>query len=459
MLANMRLSALFCSSLVLATGFAARAAAADYSLRSSPAQGETSQVEVLLEVGGDLSLQDEKEKRLQTLKMSVVGTMVYNEKLLTPPAASDTRSVRQYRRGEAVIKIDQGMTKPRLRDERRLVGVACGETAPVLYSVGGALSRDELDLIEVPACSLLVDRLLPARQVAPGDEWQHADNLIGQLLNLDAVSETKVVSKFKEVSATAAQLEIAGTVRGANGGVTTEIELKGRYKFDLEKQRITWLALLVKEKRGIGSVAPGVDVTARLQMKVTPNSGCPELTDDALAGIPLDQEKQMTLLECESAEGKYRLTHERDWHLVSETPKTVVLRLVDRGELLAQCNASALAPTPAGKRLTLEKFQEDVQKSLDKHFEQFVSSGESTNSAGHHVCKVVAVGKVEELPIQWNYYLVSDTHGNQVVLSFTLERELVDRFAQQDESLVATLEFLNRPTDTAAQPTLAPARK
>ena len=366
---------------------------------------------------------------------------------------------RQYRRCDAVIKIDKGQTKARLRDDRRLVAVALGSSDVTLFSPTAPISQEELDLIEIPASSMLVERLLPDRPVAPGDQWQHDQDLVAALLNLDAISTCDVTSVFKEATAAAAQLELAGIVQGAVDGVSTEIEIKGRYKFDLQLKRITWVALLIKEKRGIGHVAPGVDVTARLQMKINPAADCPGLSDDQLTGITFDPRRQDLLLDYTSPQGNFQFLHDRAWHVVDDADKTVALRLVDRGELIAQCNVSALPPGQPGKRFTLAKFQEDVQQSLKDHFERFLSAAESHNAAGHETCRVIASGAVEKLPIQWNYYLVSDDKGHQAVLAFTMETELVDRFGTSDESILATLRFVPPAAETAAQPTPTPARK
>lgn len=437
------------------------AGADDQSLAARHAPGDVTQVEVLLEVGGDLTVVDDKEKKVHALKMSVVGSMVYDEKRLpaTGQEPGEVRSVRNYRRCDAVIKIDKGGARPRLRDDRRLVSVAGSTGRTTMFSPTNPLSREELDLIEIPASSLLVEQLLPDRPVSPGDEWQHSNDLVAALLNLDAVSECDVRSRFKEVTAAAAQLELAGTVHGATEGVSTEIELKGRYKFDLKARRITWVALLIKEKRPIGHVAPGVDVAARLQMKITPNVTGEALSDHALAGLILEPRPDSTLLEYESAHGGFRFLHDRGWHVVNEARDSVVLRLVDRGELVAQCNVTALPPVEPGKRLTLAKFQEDIERSLGKTFGRFESAGESVNAAGHHLSRVITTGEVEKLPIQWNYYLVADGRGHQVVAAFTLESALVDRFGTSDASILATLRFLANSADTAAQPTVAPARK
>ena len=333
MLAKIRLSGLLAllAALPYVPGGLPSACGEEISLASGRTPGETSQVEVLLEVGGELLVKDEKEKKAHQLKTSVVGTMVYDERLAGAPTPAATRGVRQYRRCDAVIKIDKGSTKARLRDDRRLVVVAADERAATLFCPVAPISQDEFDLIRVPACSLIVERLLPDRPVAPGDQWQHSEDLLVALLNLDAISQCDVTTTFKQVTDSAAQLELAGTVQGAIEGASTEIELKGRYKFDLKSKRITWLALLVKEKRSIGSIAPGVDVTARLQMKIAPGGTSEALSDAALASIPLEPSAEQALLEYTSPAGNFQFLHDRGWHVVSERPDTVALRLVDAG--------------------------------------------------------------------------------------------------------------------------------
>ena len=43
-------------------------------------------------------------------------------------------------------------------------------------------------------------------------------------------------------------MEIDGHVEGAIGGVSTELKIKGRYKFHRGHKRITWFAMLIEEK-------------------------------------------------------------------------------------------------------------------------------------------------------------------------------------------------------------------
>ena len=99
----------------------------------------------------------------------------------------------------------------------------------------GPLTRNELDLVDVPGNSLLLDRLLPAKPVVVGDRWKHDDALLAMLLGLDAISASEVSSEIKDLDNDNARIELAGSVQGAIGGVSTEFELKGRYKFDRQQ--------------------------------------------------------------------------------------------------------------------------------------------------------------------------------------------------------------------------------
>ena len=150
----------------------------------------------------------------------------------------------------------------------------------------GPLTRDELDLINIPASTLVLDQLLPKKAVSPGDRWQHPDDLLAMLLGLDAVSQSEVYTELKEVDDTAARMEIEGHVNGAIGGVSTELKIKGRYKFHRGHKRITWFAMLIEEKRSIGHVGPGADVVAKLQLTLAPLPTEPsELSSESLQGL------------------------------------------------------------------------------------------------------------------------------------------------------------------------------
>ena len=397
---------------------------------------------VLLEVGGDVS--ELAENKVQEMKMSVVCNLRYDEKMLEVPggSADRLRSVRHYDQANAVIKIDEDGIKPALRSERRLIGVQIDLPKVTLFSPKGMLTRDELELIDVLGNSLLLDGLLPEDPVAVDDSWKHSPEMMAALLGLDAVSQTDVESRLRELTDSAARMEMSGKVEGAYGGASTEIELKAKYRFDRRSQRIDWIAMLVQEKRSIGHVEWGVDAVARIQVTISPQSKAPQLADTALEQLPLSSTAELNRLTYKSAKG-WQLTHDRSWYVTGDHSNLTILRMLDRGELVAQCNISTLPKLAPDKTVTLTEFQHDVQKALGKSFGEFVEAGQWAGEADYRVYRVVVRGEVSEVPIQWYYYLITDRHGRQAAPAFSVGADLVERFDEADRELVRSLRFLD----------------
>ncbi len=420
-------------------------------LRPTHKKGDTYQVQALFEVGGDLRLKDD-DQAPRVMKVSVVGKMEYVERLLNESVDGRTaQAARRYRAAEATIKIDKGGVQPTLRADRRTVAVDISTGQATLLSSEGPLTREELDLIELPGNTVLLDQLLLSdRDVAVGDRWQHGDDLLAALLSIDAVSKSDVFSEVTQITADVVRCDFAGNVHGAINGVATDMQLKGRYKFDRRWGRISWFAMLNDEQRAIGHVGPGADVTSRLQIVLAPTAEIPELADAALAPAFAPQNDGLKLLEYRGGRGQFAFVHDRRWHVMQEDGEGAALRMVDRGELLVQCNVRALAKAEPGKHFSLAAFQADIQRSLDKSFGQFLQASESTNSRGYVVHRVVAIGTVAELPIEWHYYLVADPLGHQVVFAFTAESEQVPLLGEVDQSIVDSVE-LAAPTTAAVK--------
>ncbi len=426
------------------------AAAADdeptYSLKSGRRPGDVDRVAVLLEVGG--RLKEIVKEKIRRDKLSVVCNIRYDEKTLEMPETPDGRaqSVRYYHNISAVVKVEQDGIKPVLRPERRLIGAEADGRRRTLFSPRGTLTRKELELIDIVADSLLLDRLLPARPVAVGDKWKLPETLLVALLGLDEAEKAEVQSTLADVTDDVARFELAGTVEGTTDGVATTIELKAKYRFNRKTNRIDWIGLLVKEDRGIGHVAAGLNVIARLQLRIAPLADAKSsanLTDAALEGFDLEPTDELTRLVYLPEKGDWQFTYDRRWHVTDDRGELVVLQMLDRGELIAQCNVSPLPKREPDRQITLEEFQDDVKKALGESFGRFVRASQFAGESDHRVYRVVVQGEVEQLPIQWNYYLVVDRHGRQAVFAFTIEQAMVDRFGKADEELIGALRFVD----------------
>jgi hypothetical protein len=410
-----------------------------HSLRAKRTAGDVDLVEAVLEVRGDLKLVE--DGKVERVKMSVAANFVYHERSLQVPAGAGgpSRSIRHYSTAEGVIKSGEHEYEPVLSDERHLIGVEVDGPKVTLFSPQGPLRFDELELVDASANSLFLDRLLPERAVAVGRSWEHSDELIAALLGLDEIIENNARSELTEVADGKAQFEMSGRLSGTEEGVATRIELKAKYQFDLDRRRITWFGLLVREDRSAGPVDTGFDVVARLQMRVTPGSSSEHLADGALANVSLKPTAKATQLSYASSGGGWHFSHDRRWSVITEEEGQAVLRFVDRGDKLAQCNVASMPNVTEATEPTLEEFQSDVSRGLSGNFESFVRAGQWHSEADYRVFQVVAEGEISGIPMHWVYYLVANRQGRRVVLAFVLEKEMLGRFDEADKKLVATL--------------------
>jgi hypothetical protein len=213
--------------------------------------------------------------------------------------------------------------------------------------------------------------------------------------------------------------------------------------------------LAVREKRSIGGATPGLEAVAKVQIALSPIEKSVHLGDDALATLATLERTPTHDLSFESPKLGFRLMHDRQWFVTAEARESVTLRRVDSGDLTAQCTITKLPPKSEGRQTSLEQFQKDVTFSLGKDFGELVSSRQYQNAAGHYCYELVVRGLVEELPVEWHYYLVAPESGPRVSLAVTIEKPMVERVGSADRDLVESLQLFPAisPAQTAAQPT------
>jgi hypothetical protein len=419
--------------------------AATYVIQSGRQIGQIDRVELKLEVAGDRL--EPGDGKVERVPMSGLANLSYDEKTLdlADASGSHARSIRFYDKANAIAKVGEDGSKSELRPERRLIGVDLFPQRATLFSPRGLLNSDELDLIDAPGNSVLLDQLLPAKPVAVGDKWRLSDKLMAGVLGMDEVGHCDVECLLKEVKPTLARMELAGHVTGVIDGVPAEIDVQAKCRFDRRTNRIDWFAMLIGDKRE-AKLGDGMDVVVRLQVKISPIEQSTWLTDAALKGLPLKPTPELCQLIYQPAAGGWQLTHDRAWLLVKSHRKLAVLRLMANGADVAQCNISPLPKVAPDKLPSMEQFQEDVQKALGKNFGQLVEAGQFASEANYRVYRVVVKGEVSEVPIQWQYFLVGDATGRQVTFAFTVKEQNVEAFGNAGERLVRQLRFLDRKT-------------
>src|SRR5690606_2422478 len=141
-------------------------------------------------------------------------------------------------------------------------------------------------------------------------------------------------------------------------------------------------ALAVRENRAIGHAQPGFETVTKVRMAAAPIAPPAELSEKSLAGLQLAGGAGAMLLELRTEKGGYELFHDRRWRVMVDRHDVAIMRLIDRGDLIAQCNVSKLSPLPGAEQLTLEGFQEDIKKTLGKNFGQIVEASQQVNETG-----------------------------------------------------------------------------
>jgi len=430
-----------------------------YKLGSHLDAGACRRVQAVLEVRGELRLNADG-RELDTLPLEVEGRFIYDERILQ--ATDDPwqrRAARRYQEASAKIKAGDGLVNRGLAPDHRLIVATVDGTDSSLFSPHGPLCREELDLIDIQGNSLLVEGVLPTAPVKIGDTWQPDDRKLARLFGWAVVTQSGVTARLANVQDRVALIEITGRLDGAVGGVSTEIEFNAKCNFDLDRHLLTWFAASLREKRSIGHAEPGFEVTARLRLAMQPSTVPLDLSEETLAGIVLEPDSGADLLSFESAYASYRLIHDRRWRSMIDRHDLSVFRLVDRGDLIAQCNITELPDVEPGRHLSLEEFQGEIQQKLGEHFGQVVEASQAAGEGGSRVLRVVVSGTASEIPIQWIYYHISSREGRRAAIAFTFESELAERFAEADRTLVETFEFLPRPEPEEARNTRDESRR
>ncbi len=425
-------------------------------LAVNAAETRSQRVKLAVEVAGQMKM-NPSGREVKYLPLSVSAELNFLQRRL--PELKDSaavRLVRHYSSAEAKFNLKNTEFSEKLREDRRLIVLQTENDEGTYFSPLGPLLREELELIDVQGSGVLPELLLPGKELKVGETWTMPDAAIVRLLSLDAVHKHDVVGKFDELRDGVAILSLEGKATGAVGGVSSEVNLKAKLNLEPKEQLLTWLALSINENRAIGHAQPGYDVTTRIRMLTAIAADAPELSETSLAKLPLTAGLGEKLLTFRSEKGGFELCHDRRWRVMTERYDSASLRLIDRGELIAQCNIAKLKNFAKGEKLTIEAFQEDVKKGLEKQNATINEASQNTTDSGLVVQRLLVTGTSSELPIQWTYYHVADSEGRRASLVFTIDAKLVERYAHIDQELISAFRLFD-PPKSVGEPT--PAEK
>jgi len=437
-------------------------AAPDEPAATGDPVGKTAdRVRVKLDVAGEVFAPAGRDAPPLRLATTLDAMFDFTESAVTAADATNPTVERRYADAVAELRVDGAARRMALAQEARVVRVAMCGTTPSPFLKRGFLTRDELDLLEIPFDPLLTAAIQPGRDVAAGDSWTIPPDATAGLLAVDTVESGALEARLDEVVDGVATVTITGIIDGAADGVPTHVTVEGSCLMPAgpavdgrhtlgEPPRSA--AVTIRERREAGHVAPGFDVEARVSFARTAITHDDPATDahpaETAAAARGEAMGRPGLVWHRDSLGRFEVVHETGWRPIEDGPDGLVMRLVDHGALVAQCSIAAL-PRASATPPTIAEVERDLAASLAGQFGAVEHSSEATRTDGVRIVRVVATGRAGERPFRWVHAVLTDGAGHRLAVTCLLEATMTERFGDADRRLV---DGIRLPTPPPAEP-------
>lgn len=417
-----------------------------YALGEAPAVGECFKYHLDMSLAGELRVS--KDGARVPISLKAAASHDFSERVLLAANGQATRSARHYDLAKATVTVNGVPSERTLRPEHCLQVAQRTNDRLVVYCPAGPLTRAELQLTGEHLDTLVLTGLLAGKAVAVGDTWKPSAAVLQALCAFEGLTEYELICKLEEVKDNVARVSLTGKVNGIDLGAVSRLTITGSYSYDVTAHRLVAVEWVQKDDRDQGPASPAiaVETTTRLTRALLPD--CPEsLSDVKLVSVPEGDEvpENGTLLCHHDAKQRYELTYAREWQTVGETESHLVLRLLDRGDFVAQASVMLYPKAEAGKHLTAEEFQQAMSRTTGWEQEEVLQAGEVTSEGGKWVYRIAAVGQMDGLKVVQNFYLVAGPDGDQAVISFMMTPKQAEKLGTRDLTLVSGLTFPKKP--------------
>jgi hypothetical protein len=411
------------------------------NLTESPRPGDCSRYTLELGLTGHLIVVQDGRK--EEIRLEARGRHVFAERTLAVADGIGAKSARHYEDAAATAAIAGDRVDRSLPADRRLI-VAHRHTEGMLcYAPAGPLARDELDLVTEHLNPQCLAGLLPGRDVNVGDTWPVGNAAAQAACLFDGLVKNGLVGKLTEVKDGRATFAIDGPAEGIEDGARVALSVSAVGKYDLASKRVVELTWKQRDDREQGAASPAsrVEATVTLRREVLPQPP-KELTDAALAAVPTgDPPAAMTHLRHADPKGRYRLVYPREWHITGQTDTHLVLRLLDRGEFVAQATVGVWKKAEPGRHDTPDEFKKAVAQSPEWTAGKTLEDGELPADRGRWHYRLTAEGRIGDAAVVQSFHLLAGPQGDQVAVTFSMRPEKLKAVGTRDAALVGAIEF------------------
>lgn len=423
-------SALFCSP--------AAPAQEKVLLKSEHRPGDGWNVSLDMKLTGKIKIKD-GEKTIN-LDLKAAAKHDFEERVLAVRDGQPTSVGRFYRQAQAEVSLQgKGISKS-LRPERRFQAAVFSNTGDTTtYSPDGPLTDEELELTGEHLDVLALHGLLPNKEVAIGETWPVPLPVAQALAGLDGVINSKLECKFERVEGNHAVLSLTGKIEGIVKGATLKADVAAGLVYSLQDKRFTGCTWRHTETKDQGPMNPACELVTDINATWKYGQALAEVTEGKASTIPAQPPAGLLFLEFRDAANRFSFLYDRAWGVVNKNEKQTVLRLLDRGELIAQVNITPYNAAKPGEHLSLDDLNKLLAEAPGFKIDKVLEKTAVDAAPGYWVGKVSAVGEASELPMQQIVYAVAGPRGDQVLLAFTVETEQAAKLAGKDLALVKTV--------------------
>ncbi len=413
------------------------AAAADVDLHAAIADDRTAKIHYTVAIRGKIITP--ADDGTTELKVSSDAEFDFDQRQFRSQLTGPF-SLRAYRRFQtAAVDTLVGpdhRTKVQLPQSHRLLQVYGTDTTLMHLSTDVHLSRQQVDLLQLPFDPLVAAGLLPARTLGSNDEkWNAESWVVPRLVGMEAAVSQSVTCHLAELTDSTAIIRFDGKAEGAVNGSASSVSLDGQLTVNRMTRVITSLKSTLREKRSPGTVSPGLDVTADVQWSQAPLAQEADLPDELPETLPAESSLLLTL----PTPWRLLLLHGREWHLFHETSQLVMLRMLHNGSLIGQCNIIPAAKLPPGEFTPDAKFRDEVQMALATRQAVIADTKVIPEQNGWRFHLVRAISETTAKTILWDYYLCTHSGGEQFHIIFSHAKSDEATFGDAAERILRTL--------------------
>lgn len=411
------------------------------ALAETAKPGDCARYTVELALAGHLIVTQDNGR--QQLKLEAKARHRFAERTLAVADGLPAKSARYYDEAVASAIVAGERSDRTLAADRKLIVAQRNPDGLFCYAPAGPLARDELDLVTEQFSPHCLAGLLPGKDVAVGDTWAVSNPAAQAACLFDGLIKHGLTGKLTAVNGNAATFTIEGTAEGIEHGAKVTLTVTATGTFDLAAKRVTELVWKQKDDREQGPINPTsqVEVTVNLKREV-PAQEPAALAETALAALPKGEVPAvLTDLRHADPKGNYRLVYPRDWHITGQTDTHLVLRLLEKGEFIAQATVTRWNKANPGQHTPADEFKKAVTESPGWVATRIVEDAEVPADGGRWLYRITAEGRMENLPVVQSFHLLAGPQGDQVAVTFAMKPEKVRAVGTRDIGLVNAIEF------------------